>query len=159
MRVRSLALPVLALGALLAACSRTPRVDLTAEREAIRDADRRWVGAETAKNIDAIVAFYAADAVEMADNTPLIRGRDAIRQWYETWLTPAGVSMTFASDTVVVAASGDLAYDVGTYHFRTVGRTGNVDDVGKYLTVWKKVDGEWKVAVDMGNSDLPLPSP
>jgi ketosteroid isomerase-like protein len=33
-----------------------------------------------------------------------------------------------------------------------------VMDDGKYATVWKKqVDGSWKLAVDMFNSNMPLP--
>ena len=32
---------------------------------------------------------------------------------------------------------------------------GATEDVGKYLTVWKKVDGKWQVAVDAANSDRP----
>ena len=28
--------------------------------------------------------------------------------------------------------------------------------VGKYLTVWKEVIGEWKVSADINNSDLPV---
>jgi ketosteroid isomerase-like protein len=33
-------------------------------------------------------------------------------------------------------------------------------DDGKYSTVWKKqADGSWKLAVDMFNSNTPLPAP
>jgi ketosteroid isomerase-like protein len=35
-----------------------------------------------------------------------------------------------------------------------------VTDHGKYVAVWKKqADGNWKVAVDIWNTDLPLPAP
>lgn len=29
--------------------------------------------------------------------------------------------------------------------------------MGKYVTVWKKIDDTWYAAVDIANSDLPLP--
>jgi ketosteroid isomerase-like protein len=33
-----------------------------------------------------------------------------------------------------------------------------VEDRGKYLEIWKRqADGSWKVALDIFNSDLPLP--
>src|SRR5215510_13680024 len=67
---------------------------------AIRQESKHWLTAEIAKDIPTIVSFYAADAVEMASNTPIIRGRDAIRNWYQQWLVPAGVSMVFATTDV-----------------------------------------------------------
>jgi len=32
-------------------------------------------------------------------------------------------------------------------------------DKGKYIVIWKKVDGEWKYYRDIFNSDLPIPVP
>ena len=28
-------------------------------------------------------------------------------------------------------------------------------DTGKYVVVWRKIDGKWKAAADIFNSDLP----
>jgi ketosteroid isomerase-like protein len=137
------------------ACGKQPRVDVAVEERLIREAGKAWLAAEVAKDIPKIVSFYAEDAIEMASNTPLIQGRDAIRQWYESWLAPAGVAMTFETQEVVVAPSGDLAYERGTYRFTQDSPRGATEDVGKYLTVWKKVEGKWQVAVDAANSDRP----
>lgn len=48
-----------------------------------------------------------------------------------------------------------------TYKLAMSGAKGApVEDRGKYIEVWKKqTDGKWKCAVDMVNSDLPLPAP
>jgi len=48
-----------------------------------------------------------------------------------------------------------MAVERGTYHFVQNNASGQVDDTGKYVTVWKKVKGEWKVAIDTATSDLP----
>jgi uncharacterized protein (TIGR02246 family) len=138
-------------------CAKPGRVDVAAEERAIREAGREWLAAEVAKDVPKIVSVYAEDAIEMPSNTPLVQGRDAIRQWYEAWLTPAGVSMTFEPSEIVVAASGDIAYERGTYRFTQDSPRGATEDVGKYLTVWKKVDGKWQVAIDTANSDRPCP--
>ena len=66
---------------------------------------------------------------------------------------PGAASLT--PEDVYALGSGDLAYDVGTYTLSFDGPDGKVTDTGKYVTVWTKVDGEWKVAADIGNSDLP----
>lgn len=154
---RRVLVPVLAVLVMCLGCGKkaTPPVDLVAEERAIREAGKAWLAAEIAKDIPTIVSFYAEDAVEMASNTPMIQGRDAIQQWYEAWLTPAGVGMTFETAEIVVAGSGDVAVERGTYRFTQDSPRGRTEDVGKYVTVWKKVDGTWQVAIDTANSDRP----
>jgi uncharacterized protein (TIGR02246 family) len=144
-----------ALAGLACAKKAAPVVDVAAEERAIREAGKAWLAAEVAKDIPTIVSFYAEDAVEMASNTPMIQGRDAIRQWYEGWLTPAGVGMTFETADIQMAASGDMAVERGTYRFTQDSPRGRTEDVVKFVTVWKKVDGKWQVAIDSANSDRP----
>lgn len=53
-----------------------------------------------------------------------------------------------------VAKSGDLGWTWGTYEYPVM-EADTVKSVshGKYLNIWEKdADGNWKVAVDMGNS-------
>jgi uncharacterized protein (TIGR02246 family) len=147
----------LALGVVASGCAKPAPapVDLAAEERAIREAGKAWLAAEVAKDVPKIASFYAEDAIEMPSNTPLMEGRAAIEQWYQAWLTPAGVAMTFETEEVVVAASGDIAYERGTYRFTQDSPRGATEDVGKYLTIWKKVDGTWQVAIDAANSDRP----
>ena len=147
---------VLTMGLIGSGCGKqAPSVDIAAEEAAIREAGRAWLAAEIAKDVPKIATFYAKDAIEMASNTPMIQGRDAIQQWYAAWLTPAGVGMTFQTTDVEVAASGDMAIERGTYRFTQDSPRGITEDVGKYVTVWKKVDGTWQVAIDAANSDRP----
>jgi hypothetical protein len=40
-----------------------------------------------------------------------------------------------------------------------VGEDGDLLDVGKYLAIWKKIDGEWMVAALSFTSDAAEPSP
>ena len=125
------------------------------EAKAVQALSQEWLKAEIAKDIPKIMSYYAEDAMEMASNTPVIIGKEPIQKWYETWLKPEGVSMTFATEEVKVSTSLDMAVERGTYHFVQSNPSGQVDDTGKYVTVWKKVKGEWKVAIDTATSDLP----
>ena len=45
-----------------------------------------------------------------------------------------------------VSATGDLAYDIGKYRVDMEGPDGPVVEEGNYITLWKKIDGEWKLA-------------
>jgi ketosteroid isomerase-like protein len=51
--------------------------------------------------------------------------------------------------------TADVAVETGSYHLTGLGPKGDIEDRGRFLTVWKKVDGEWKVAYDMGATTMP----
>ena len=52
-----------------------------------------------------------------------------------------------------VAKSGELGYTWGTYSLTYMDQNGEEQkSYGKYLNIWKKqADGNWKVAIDIGN--------
>jgi ketosteroid isomerase-like protein len=148
---------VLLLGS-LASCAPAPKtaeqnVDLAAEEAALRGMNHSFQAALTAKDSTALANFYADEARVMPPNEPRVEGRDAIRRKWGEFLTMPGFNLTFASDRIVISESGDLAYDTGTYQTRMEIESKPVDDVGKYVTVFKKVGGEWKIVADMFNSD------
>jgi ketosteroid isomerase-like protein len=70
-------------------------------------------------------------------------------------------SLTFASDKVDVAKSGDFGYSQGSFTQTWTGpKTKKVLTVkGKYVRVYKKqADGSWKVVAEIANEDAP-PAP
>jgi len=138
------------------ACGGRSNVDLAAEEETIRALDRQWQAAVDGKDVAAAAAFFAPDGIVMPAGGPMIVGREGIEAWFSEWLVSPEVSNSFAPDVIEVAASGDLAYDRGTYRFVMETPEGRFEDVGKYVVVWRKIDGEWLAALDISNSDLPV---
>lgn len=54
------------------------------------------------------------------------------------------------ADRIVVAPSGDMAYEYGTAHMSFDSKKeGHVEFTAAYLRVWKKVDGRCKIAAEM----------
>jgi len=49
--------------------------------------------------------------------------------------------------------TGDVGYRVGRYELKAP--DGAPLDRGKYIEIWHKIDGEWKIGNDIWNSDLP----
>ena len=145
----------LALMPLLSGCgaASNPELDLAAEEAALRGVDEQFAAAAAAKDIDALITFYAPDAVVLMPNEPAITGVDGVRSMYEQSLPTT--SITWSPDQVVVARAGDVAVTRGTYHMTMPMTARPVEDRGKYLTVWKKVNGQWRVAFDAANTDLP----
>ena len=54
-----------------------------------------------------------------------------------------------------VEAHGDTAIEVSTYTLR--GEGGQALDQGKYIVIWKREAGKWKLHRDIFNSSLPAP--
>jgi ketosteroid isomerase-like protein len=58
-------------------------------------------------------------------------------------------------DAIEVSASGDLAYARGHDKISLRTSEGIVIEAGKWVDIYKKLDGEWKVVVSIGNIDKP----
>jgi len=132
-----------------------------ADERAVRESEIEASKALAAKDLESFISFFADDASGFYPNTPIITGKDAIRQSWKTVLALPGFAMSFQIVKVEVSRSGDLAYGHGTYTRTMNDATGKpVTDEGKYVIVYKKQpDGKWKVVADIGNSDLPEPAP
>lgn len=152
-RVRSLVLSVLILAS---ACARlAPAPDTVADEQAIKDLVSAWNGYLVARNDSAIAALYAPDGVLLPPNLPRVTGTAGIRAfWAQIW--PLNASLTLASVNVTV--SGNWAVEEGNWTWSAPSAQGDQKDNGKYLVVWRKQDGTWKVTQDIWNSDnLPPP--
>ena len=84
-----------------------------------------------------------------------VQGHEDVGKAWAGLLGLPGISLTFEPTRVEVSESADLAADVGVYALAFDGEGGRVEDEGKYVVVWRKVDGAWKVAADIFNSNLP----
>lgn len=135
-----------------------PAPDTRATDEAaIRAADMAWSKVAAAKQVDAMLAYYADDATLLAPNAPMASDKQSIRKMMTGLFATPGFSLSWQVTKVEVARSGDIGYSLGTYQMGMNDPKGNpVTDRGKYATVWRKQpDGNWKAIVDMFNTDLP----
>jgi uncharacterized protein (TIGR02246 family) len=133
-----------------------PQVDLAAEEQAVRDRSMAWLAASQARDPAAEAALFADDGIAFRENRDAIVGPAAFQAYSaEQYAQNPNSSITWTVDQVHVATAGDIAYEMGTFQFTGGGPTGTEEDSGKYVTVWKKVNGEWKVAADIGVSTKP----
>jgi uncharacterized protein (TIGR02246 family) len=152
---------VVAIACLVAACSQpTPapvsKPDLAMEEKAIRDADAQWLKAVQDRNPETPAALFASDGVSYRTHLEPIVGPAAIQaaNVKELAENPKRV-VAWTTDSIQVAESGELAVQAGTYHFTGLGPKGDGEDKGRFVTVWKKIGGEWKVAHDIGSTTMP----
>lgn len=126
------------------ACSNAkPVADREADAALIRAADRALLDAETKRDLDAAIALFSEDAVLHPPDTPPVRGREAVRAFYSDWFAIPYTGIYSDSDTVVVSSAGDLAYLIGNSHVEMDASAGGGRLDGKYISLWRKVNGQW----------------
>jgi ketosteroid isomerase-like protein len=84
-----------------------------------------------------------------------VEGRDAITKMWSSLLA-SGIR-SLALTAVEVTGGGDTAQEVGTYLLKTP--DGSVADEGKYIVLWKKDGGRWRLHRDIWNSNAPAARP
>lgn len=159
MRVRYLIANTPALLAALAACAGMPAAapDPAREEVAIRATDAHWLAAAHAKDLDQTLSYWTDDVYMMPPGGPALVGKDALRRYVAGAFAIPDFSITWVTDRVWIAKSGDLAYAIGTDTIRVTSPDGKpVEEHNKAVTVWRKEpDGSWKCAVDVWNAAVP----
>jgi uncharacterized protein (TIGR02246 family) len=134
------------------------KADPEATKKAITALEKKWSDQFQAKpaDLEALLGNYADDAFFIAPGVKSADGSTEIRQAYANGLADPNFTISFASDKVDVASSGELAYSRGHFTEKyTDPKTQKVMSTsGSFLTVWKKQqDGSWKAQEDFAASD------
>lgn len=131
-----------------------PEEFTTKDAGTIRQQHEGFLAAFNAKETGKIVELYAENSVFMPPNEPIIRGRDALKNFYDGLFTRGASNLRM--DITEVSGHGPLAYQSGTYEMDLKPATGTPGrDRGKYLFVLRKLQIGWKYEYTMWNSDLP----
>lgn len=129
-----------------------PAVDVAAEEQTIRDLSMNWLEAAQARDGATIDALFAQDVVTIFDGQ-ILEGQAEIAADREAeWAENPDSTTNWTTSAVQVASSGDLAYERGSWAFDPDGPGEAAEEYGEYVTVWKKVGGDWRVAVDAGTT-------
>jgi uncharacterized protein (TIGR02246 family) len=121
-------------------------------RAAIEAANAKFSEAYARGDAKALSAMYTSDAIAFPPDSEMIRGNEAIGEFWKT-TRDSGVQSA-ALTTVDVERSGDVAYEVGkvSLTIRPAGKEPTTA-VAKYVVVWKlQTDGAWKLHRDIWNS-------
>jgi uncharacterized protein (TIGR02246 family) len=142
-------------------CAAAPKVDTAAEAGVIRQRFADWVAAEKNRDLETAVSFLTEDAVVQSEGAPAVIGREAAKAvWKGIFEMPYTDIADIEPRTVVVSASGDLAFDVGNFKVVMPGPNGAAEERGKSLLVWRKRNGEWMcVAISFTMDAPPAPPP
>jgi ketosteroid isomerase-like protein len=152
--------PLLLSGLIFSSCAPAP-TDIAKIRKDIEAINQKATKEMLSGAMDTTYAQYTDDAISMPNNEPMIRGKEAFRE-YGRKMMAMGMKFTKVQfNSVDVQASGQFAYEVGTYEMTfQMGSMPEMSEKGKYLTIYQHApDGSWKTKVETWNSDAPLPMP
>ena len=96
-----------------------------------------------------IADMYAEGARVMPPNGAVIKERQRIQEFWQGFIDSGAKLSLSTSD---VEAQGNVAIEVGTYVMIS---PDNKRDAGKFVVVWRRYKKDWKLAVDIWNSDMP----
>lgn len=117
----------------------------------IKAQEAQWEKDYAAKDVNALASHYADDGALVGPGDPVATSDSERRKILQAFVSDPNLKLSFSSDRVEVAQSGDLASSRGHYSLTTTDKaTGKpVDSSGTYLTVYKKQsDGSWKAIED-----------
>ena len=122
-------------------------------REAIVDANKDFMVTFSQGNAAGMADLYTEDGQVLPPNSDIVMGKEAIQTFWQA-LMDMGIKEA-KLDIVEVEEQDDLAVEVSKYTLQ--GEEGQVLDQGKYIVIWKREDGQWKLHRDIFNSSLPAP--
>lgn len=134
-----------------AGCNK-PVFDKVTARKEIEVTDSLFIDLMSKGDATGLAECYTADALLMMPNGPAIEGKTNIQSAMMDFIKSDATKMSIRINNVW--GDEDALISEGTLSFST--KDGQVVDKSKYIAVYKKEDGRWKIFRDCFNSDLPL---
>jgi len=120
-----------------------------------QDVADAWVERYAANDAAGVAALYTEDAQLLPPDMEIVSGRAAIQEFVAKTNPPGGPAFEIA--TVETLVFGEYAHRQGS--FAVKGPDGAARETGKFLELWKKVDGKWLIHRDMWSGDAPPAGP
>ncbi|MBM3573638.1 MAG: DUF4440 domain-containing protein [Alphaproteobacteria bacterium] len=116
---------------------------------AVKAANNALAAALATGDAGAVAAKYTKNAIVMAHGAPAQKGTKAIKAFWGGAIGMGIKGVTLRSTEV--EDHGTTLIECGAYTLK--GDGGAVADVGKYIVIWKREGGAWKLHRDIFNSD------
>ena len=104
----------------------------------------------TKHDLDAALALFSDDAQILPEHGEVIQTRESIADFLKNSMTPV---VSFNTYTDMLLVRGDVAVEQGHFTVRNIKRGANIE-YGKYMHVWRKQSGDWKLYRLIYNTDV-----
>jgi uncharacterized protein (TIGR02246 family) len=116
-----------------------------------------YLAAMKARDAAKIADLYTEDAIELPPYQKPVKGRAAIRNYYEQQFKGEPAEFSDLRLTRIEArTAGDIGYDVGSYSQKVTPKGGKpMEDTGNYTVILRRAeDGQWRVVYAIYNSHV-----
>lgn len=125
--------------------------DVNAMKKTIEEKNNEFAKAFVTGDSASLVNAYTEDGKIFPPNSDAVIGRPAIAGLISQYLK-FGIKK-FHDETTALYGNEDNLIEEGNYFMGD--DKGNTIDKGKYIDVWRKVNGDWKIYSNMFNTSMP----
>lgn len=139
------------------AATEEPVVDIAAEEQALNALAEQYEQNFAAKDGAALAGYFTEDAVWIAHDGTRTEGREAIQANYAGMAeSPATMSIDIQPERYTIAASGDVAHEIGRATVTSTMPDGQTTtETTQYIVLFRKGDdGQWKLTGGMDTAPL-----
>ena len=123
-------------------------VPAVAQKAQIEAVNAKWMELFNKGDFAGLAELYSVDAIAFPPGSAMVRGKAAIGAMWKGLAEQAGNPKV---TTLEVKRLGPAAArEVGTFSLTTKGASPK-EISGKYLVVWERIRGQWKLAADIWN--------
>jgi uncharacterized protein (TIGR02246 family) len=124
-------------------------------REAIAAANQNFMASFARGDAAGMAALYTTNGQLLPTHSDFVTGTKAIQGFWQAVIDMGIKEATL--ETLEVEGHNETAYEVGKFTLR--GSAGQVLDRGKYVVIWKREGGRWKLHRDIWNTSMPATEP
>ena len=119
-----------------------------AQKAKIEAANAKWTELFNKGDFQGIAELYTVDAIAFPPGSAMVKGKAAIGAMWKDMAEQAGNPKVTTLDVKRLGPAA--AREIGTFSLTTKGPSPK-EISGKYLVVWERVRGQWKLAADIWN--------
>ncbi len=135
---------------LTAGCMEASQTDL----DELKAMEGVWQSAYDANDAAVISAVYSDNGALLPPNSESVNGQAALENYFRDF---QATGMRIEIRDTEAYMHGDVGYTLGAYTITSA--DGAAIDKGKYIAIWRFIDGTWRMHRDIFNTNLPLPAP
>jgi len=129
--------------------------DLAAAKASIVERENGFMEAMAKKDSVGLANCYTTDAKWMMGNMSPVSGKSAIQSFFSGVIKGSPIDQIKVT-TADVWGNENMLAEEGMYSF--LDKSGKEVDHGKFIALYRKENGTWKMFRDCPNSDMPCPT-
>ena len=123
---------------------------LAQDKATIEKLNDQWTAAFNKGDAAAVAALYTEDAYVLPPGSAMAKGRAAIEAFWRQAAQQMGDAKLTTLD--VLPLGPEAAREIGTVTLKTKSQPAQ-EIAAKYVVVWRKAGGDWKLATDIWNTN------